>query len=231
MRPRSAATGEGEGSLISPRSIFWNVARGEARPPGDVLERVAAHEPDHAKRFESPARDRGIPRHRDIRYRRGRACAGAYNSRRTPISDRAPPYCNVTCRPSGCRLKSRRRPVYEVERVRVAELVRAIVGFPTVVIADEGLLLRTLEIYELYRIHFAEVDLRAPSCPESEWSPRSTATSTAYPPFDGSSRAREIWRPASRTCSLSHMRWFCVGNRNNPSEAARLVNVAPDHAR
>ena len=51
--------------------------------------------------------------------------------------------------------------VYEVERLRVAELVRAVVGFPTVVVADEGLLLRTLEIYEEHRIHFAESYLAA----------------------------------------------------------------------
>lgn len=51
--------------------------------------------------------------------------------------------------------------VYEVERVRVAELVRAVVGFPAVVVADEGLLLRTLEIYEQRRIHFAESYLAA----------------------------------------------------------------------
>ena len=51
--------------------------------------------------------------------------------------------------------------VYEVERLRVAELVRAVVGFPTVVVADEGLLLRALEIYEEHRIHFAESYLAA----------------------------------------------------------------------
>jgi predicted nucleic acid-binding protein len=51
--------------------------------------------------------------------------------------------------------------VYEVERVRVAELVRAVVGFPSVVVADEGLLLRTLEIYEQHRMHFAESYLAA----------------------------------------------------------------------
>ena len=51
--------------------------------------------------------------------------------------------------------------VYEVERVRVAELVRAVVGFPAVVVADGGLLLRTLEIYQRDRIHFAECYLAA----------------------------------------------------------------------
>ncbi|HZO98075.1 MAG TPA: PIN domain-containing protein [Gaiellaceae bacterium] len=51
--------------------------------------------------------------------------------------------------------------VYEVERERVAELVRAAVGFPAIVVADEGLLLRTLELYEQYRIHFAESYLAA----------------------------------------------------------------------
>ena len=51
--------------------------------------------------------------------------------------------------------------VYEVERERVAELVRAIVGFPAVAVADEALLLRAFEIYEHYRIHFAESYLAA----------------------------------------------------------------------
>ena len=46
--------------------------------------------------------------------------------------------------------------VYEVERARVAELVRAILGFPTIAVVDEVLLLRALEIYEQFRIHFAE---------------------------------------------------------------------------
>jgi predicted nucleic acid-binding protein len=51
--------------------------------------------------------------------------------------------------------------VYDVDRERVAELVRAIVGFPAIAVADEVLLLRTLEIYEEYRVHFAESYLTA----------------------------------------------------------------------
>lgn len=51
--------------------------------------------------------------------------------------------------------------VYELERERVAELVRAILGFPAVVLPDRPLLLRALEIYEQYRIHFAESYLAA----------------------------------------------------------------------
>ena len=51
--------------------------------------------------------------------------------------------------------------VYAVERERVAELVRAIVGFPPVVVPDRLLLLRSLEIYEQHRIHFAESYLAA----------------------------------------------------------------------
>ncbi len=51
--------------------------------------------------------------------------------------------------------------VYEVERDRVAELVRAILGFPAVVAPDPLLLLRALEIYEEHRIHFAESYLAA----------------------------------------------------------------------
>lgn len=51
--------------------------------------------------------------------------------------------------------------VYEVDRDRVAELVRAIMGFPAVAVLDEALLLRTLEIYGQYRLHFAESYLAA----------------------------------------------------------------------
>jgi predicted nucleic-acid-binding protein len=51
--------------------------------------------------------------------------------------------------------------VYEVERERVAELVRAIVAFRAVAVPDEALLLRTLEIYEQHRLHFAESYLAA----------------------------------------------------------------------
>ncbi|HEX4520418.1 MAG TPA: hypothetical protein VH063_12630 [Gaiellaceae bacterium] len=43
----------------------------------------------------------------------------------------------------------------------MAELVRAIVGFPAVAVADDGLLLRALEIYERYLTHFAESYLAA----------------------------------------------------------------------
>ena len=51
--------------------------------------------------------------------------------------------------------------VYELDRERVAGFVRAIVGFPAVVVTGEALLLRALEIYEEYRIHFAESYLAA----------------------------------------------------------------------
>jgi predicted nucleic-acid-binding protein len=50
---------------------------------------------------------------------------------------------------------------YEVERLRVAELVRAIVGFPAIVVVDEPLLLRALEVYEVDRLDFAEAYLVA----------------------------------------------------------------------
>ena len=51
--------------------------------------------------------------------------------------------------------------VYEVTRERVAELVRAILGFPAIVAPAPLLLLRALEIYEEHRIHFAESYLAA----------------------------------------------------------------------
>lgn len=50
---------------------------------------------------------------------------------------------------------------YEVERRRVAELGRAIVGFPAVVVVDKPLLLRALEVYEVERLDFAEAYLVA----------------------------------------------------------------------
>ena len=50
---------------------------------------------------------------------------------------------------------------YEVPRARVAELVRAIVAFPAVVVLDPALLLRALEVYETGRLDFAEAYLVA----------------------------------------------------------------------
>ena len=50
---------------------------------------------------------------------------------------------------------------YEVERQRVAELVRAIIAFPTIAVVDEPLLLRALEVYELEQLDFAEAYLVA----------------------------------------------------------------------
>lgn len=51
--------------------------------------------------------------------------------------------------------------VYDLERDRVAELVRAVLGFPAILVLDAPLLLRALEIYEVHRIHFAEAYLAA----------------------------------------------------------------------
>jgi predicted nucleic-acid-binding protein len=45
---------------------------------------------------------------------------------------------------------------YEQPRERVAELVRAVIGFPAVRVVDEPVLLRALEVYELDRLDFAE---------------------------------------------------------------------------
>jgi predicted nucleic acid-binding protein len=50
---------------------------------------------------------------------------------------------------------------YEVPRARVAELVRAIVAFPAVVVLDPAMLLRALEVYETARLDFAEAYLVA----------------------------------------------------------------------
>jgi predicted nucleic acid-binding protein len=50
---------------------------------------------------------------------------------------------------------------YEVPRARVAELVRAIIAFPAVVVLDPVLLLRSLEAYETDRLDFADAYLVA----------------------------------------------------------------------
>jgi predicted nucleic-acid-binding protein len=50
---------------------------------------------------------------------------------------------------------------YEVERPRVAELLRAILGFRSIVVLDAALLLRALEIYEVDRLDFADAYLVA----------------------------------------------------------------------
>jgi predicted nucleic acid-binding protein len=50
---------------------------------------------------------------------------------------------------------------YEVPRARVAELVRAIIAFPAIVVLDAAMLLRALEVYETVRLDFAEAYLVA----------------------------------------------------------------------
>jgi predicted nucleic-acid-binding protein len=50
---------------------------------------------------------------------------------------------------------------YEVERERVAELLRPVVTFPSIKTVDRQLLLRALEVYEVDRLDFAEAYLVA----------------------------------------------------------------------
>jgi predicted nucleic acid-binding protein len=50
---------------------------------------------------------------------------------------------------------------YEVERPRVAELMRAAIALPSVAVIDAPLLLRALEVYEIDRLDFAEAYLIA----------------------------------------------------------------------
>jgi predicted nucleic acid-binding protein len=49
----------------------------------------------------------------------------------------------------------------EVKPKRVAELVRAVIAFPAIGVADEPKLLRALEAYEVERLDFAEAYLVA----------------------------------------------------------------------
>jgi predicted nucleic-acid-binding protein len=50
---------------------------------------------------------------------------------------------------------------YEVGRPRVAELMRAAIALPSVIVVDARLLLRSLELYEIERLDFAEAYLVA----------------------------------------------------------------------
>lgn len=50
---------------------------------------------------------------------------------------------------------------YEVERLRVAELMRSAIGLRTIKTVDPAVLLRALEVYELDRLDFAEAYLVA----------------------------------------------------------------------
>lgn len=50
---------------------------------------------------------------------------------------------------------------YEVERARVAELMRAAIVLSTIKTVDAALVLRSLEVYELERLDFAEAYLVA----------------------------------------------------------------------
>ncbi len=50
---------------------------------------------------------------------------------------------------------------YEVERARVATLMRAAIALPSVEVIDASLLLRALELYERERLDFAEAYLVA----------------------------------------------------------------------
>ncbi len=50
---------------------------------------------------------------------------------------------------------------YEVEPVRVAEMMRAAIALPSIRVIDELLLLRALELYELAGLDFADAYLVA----------------------------------------------------------------------
>jgi len=50
---------------------------------------------------------------------------------------------------------------YELEREQVAESLRAVIGFPAIIVLDASVLLRALEVYEVHRIDFAEAYLVA----------------------------------------------------------------------
>jgi predicted nucleic-acid-binding protein len=100
---------------------------------------------------------------------------------------------------------------YEVERARVAELVRAVIAFPAIIVVDAPLLLRALEVYELERIDFAEAtSWRAQRRAELVRSRRSTGASiesrrfgeSSRPDWDDPSRRRPMRPPVVRVVSV-----------------------------
>jgi len=50
---------------------------------------------------------------------------------------------------------------YELSRPRIAELMRAALALPSISVDDEALALRSLELYEIERLDFAEAYLVA----------------------------------------------------------------------
>jgi predicted nucleic-acid-binding protein len=54
---------------------------------------------------------------------------------------------------------------YETPRVQVAEVVRSLLAFSSIVVVDRGVLMRAVEVYETDRLDFAEAYLVA--CAES----------------------------------------------------------------
>lgn len=51
--------------------------------------------------------------------------------------------------------------VYERPRAEIARVVRSVIAFPSIAVADHDLLLRALELYETARLDFAEAYLVA----------------------------------------------------------------------
>lgn len=50
---------------------------------------------------------------------------------------------------------------YEVERTRIAGMMRAAIALRSIAVVDEGMLLRALEVYEVERLDFADAYLVA----------------------------------------------------------------------
>ncbi len=82
---------------------------------------------------------------------------------------------------------------YEVERSRVAELMRSAIALSSVTVVDAALLLRSLELYETERIDFAEAYLVA--------SAEATGVGAilSIRPLDRPSRERHAPRALSRS--------------------------------
>ncbi|MBV9415287.1 MAG: PIN domain-containing protein, partial [Solirubrobacterales bacterium] len=96
---------------------------------------------------------------------------------------------------------------YEVDRARVAELMRAAIALPSIRTVDSASLRRALEVYEVERLDFAEAYLvRRRRPPASAASCPSTSRSTGSPRSGGKSREADRSQPSPDTTLVIHVR-------------------------
>jgi predicted nucleic acid-binding protein len=132
------------GSVAVPaakRGTPWEEVAGRCAPPGRAPDRERVRRPQHP----DPAPDRRPSRPGGARATRFLTAADELLLADLVVAE----------------VVSVLESFYEVPRVRVAELVRAILAFPAVVVLDPAMLLRAVEVHETAGLDFAEAYLVA----------------------------------------------------------------------